>query len=119
MKTRIMFDWAGNIYDWYIDWPHPVFPHKGETLDFKSFVDTGIIKDFKDVVFVGHDRYEGLEKSIMDMLQNEYNTVIENINWRATFIEIELTTTLYPRRDSLGYRLWEEKRHDGFTSALI
>lgn len=109
MRARIMFDWAGNIYDWDIDWPLPFFPSKGETFDFKSFVDAGIIKDFEDVVFVGRDRYVGLEKSIMDMLQNEYNTVIENINWRATSIEIELTTTLYRRRDSMGYNLWKEK----------
>lgn len=110
MRARIMFDWAGNIYDWDIDWPLPFFPNKGETFDFKSFVDAGIIKDFKDVVFVGLERHEGLEKSIMDMLQNEYNTVIENINWRATSIEIELTTTLYRRRDSMGYNLWKEKK---------
>lgn len=114
-----MFDWAGNIYDWYIDWPHPVFPHKGETFNFMSFVEEGVIEDFKDVMFVGQWRYDGLEKSIMSMLQNDYHTVIENINWGVSYVEIELTTTLYLRTDSSGYSLWEEKRHDGFTSALI
>lgn len=109
MKTRIMFDWAGNIYDWYIDWPLPFFPSKGEIFDFSSFIETGVISDFKDVKFVGRWRYRGLERSIMDMLQNSYDTVIENVNWRATCVEIELGTTLYLRRDSMGYNLWEEK----------
>lgn len=110
MKARIMFDWAGNIYDWYIDWPLPFFPSKGETFNFEGFINNGVIKDFKDVVFVGCFRYEGLEKSIMDMLQNDYDTIIENINWRPTCVEIELTTTLYSRRDnSDGCLLWEEK----------
>ena len=25
MRARIMFDWAGNVYDWDIDWPLPFF----------------------------------------------------------------------------------------------
>lgn len=110
MKARIMFDWAGNIYDWYIDWPLPFFPSKGETFAFSSFIDTGAIKDFKDVEFVGVWRYLGLERSIFDMLQNDYCTFIENINWRATCVEIELGTTLYLKQDASGNVLWKEKR---------
>lgn len=110
MTTRIMFDWAGNIYDWYIDWPYPFFPSKGETFDFGSFVDLGIIKDFEDVEFIGVYRYKGLKRSIYDMLQNAYDTFIENINWGADRVEIELATTLFLKRDSLGSYLWEEKR---------
>lgn len=110
MRARIMFDWAGNIYDWYIDWPLPFFPSKGETFNFRSFVEEGVIEDFKDVMFVGQWRYDGLERSIMSMLQNDYHTVIENINWGVSYVEIELTTTLYLRTDSSGYSLWKEKR---------
>lgn len=104
-----MFDWAGNIYDWYIDWPLPFFPSKGETFNFLSFIEAGVISDFKDVRFVGRWRYDGLEKSITGMLQNDYHTVIGNINWGATCVEMELATTLYLERDSSGNLLWEEK----------
>ena len=40
MRARIMFDWAGNVYDWDIDWPLPFFPRKGiiSYLQFPMFV---------------------------------------------------------------------------------
>ena len=95
MKTRIMFDWAGEIYDWHIDWHLPYFPHIGETLEFSSLVDDGIIKDFKDIHFKGLQKYRGLEKSILGMLQNPYHTKIVNINWMSSGAEIEIATTLY------------------------
>jgi hypothetical protein len=105
-----MFDWAGTIYDWYIDWPYPIFPTVGETFAFGEFVTDGIIKDFKDVHFEGRSRYAGLKRSIFDMLQNDYHTKIVNVNWRPHVIELEITTTIYNNYDSGICSLWKEIR---------
>ena len=104
MKVRIMFDWAGTIYDWYIDWEMPFFPRKGDTFEFSEFVDEEVIKDFKDIRFKGRYKYAGLEKSILGMLQNAYNTKIVNINWMPRKVELQITTDLFDNDSSL----WEE-----------
>lgn len=104
MKVRIIFDWAGNIYDWWIDWPHPFFPSVGDTFEITSFIDEGFIKNYKNVKFKGRFKYEGLESSILSMLQNCYNTKINNINWMANGAELEITTDLF-EKDSI---LWDE-----------
>lgn len=108
MKVRIMFEWAGNTYCWVIDWHLPFFPHIGETLEFSSLVDDELIKDFKNVYFKGHFKYEGLETNILGMLQNCYHTKIVNINWMSFGVEIQITTTLYNNNT----HEWEELDKD-------
>ena len=104
MKVRIMFDWAGNIYEWIIDWYLPYFPSVGDTLEFQDFVEKGIIKDFKDVKFKGRYKYDGLETSIYHMLQNCYQNKIVNINWLSDSVELEITSVIYENES----RLWDE-----------
>lgn len=97
MRVRIMFMFAGELNDWWIDWFLPFFPSKGETFDIIEFVECGIIKDFKDKTFEGCVRYHGIKKSMYDMLFDGYNVEIENIHWCPRHIEIELKPTDYNR----------------------
>lgn len=112
MEVRILFCWAGNVYNWRGTWPFSCVPSPGDTLGIQSFIEEGHIKaDEEDVVFKGSDlyRYRGLEVSLEGLLSNEYNTKVVSVNWTGTGIEIEITTDMYQQRDSIGSNLWKEK----------
>lgn len=114
MKVRILFCWAGNVYNWSGTWPFSCIPSPGDTLAIQSFVDKGYIKaDEKDVVFEGSStgRYKGLEVSLEGLLSNEYHTKVVSVNWTGTGIEIEVTTDIYQQRDDIGFNLWDEREN--------
>ena len=115
MELRILFCWAGNIYNWRGTWPFSCVPSPGDTLGIQSFIEKGHIKaDEEDVVFKGSDlyKYRGLEVSLEGLLSNEYNTKVVSVNWTGTGIEIEITTDTYQQRDSIGTNLWEEEKNN-------
>ena len=111
MKVRIMFDWAGNIYEWIIDWGLPFLPTVGDTFALMDFVEKGIIKDFKDVKFRGVFRYDGLEKNISGMFINSYNTRVVGRTWNADIVEIEIATNLFDATDENGIYLWKDVKN--------
>lgn len=113
MEVRILFCWAGNVYNWRGTWPFLCVPSSGDTLGIQSFIEEGHIKaDEEDVVFKGSKigRYRGLEVSLEELLSNEYNTKVASVNWTGKGIEIEITTDIYQQRDGIGSNLWDEKR---------
>ena len=44
MEVRILFCWAGNIYNWRGTWPFSCVPSPGDTLGIQSFIEEGHIK---------------------------------------------------------------------------
>lgn len=113
MEVRVLFCWAGNVYNWRGTWPFSCVPSPGDTLGIQSFIEEGHIKaDEEDIVFKGSNigRYRGLEVSLEKLLSNEYNTKVVSVNWTGKGIEIEITTDIYQQRDDIGSNLWDEKR---------
>lgn len=113
MRVRVIFCWAGNVYDWYGDWPFPCVPSPGDTLAIATFVEDGVLEaEQKNVVFEGSStgRYAGLEVSLDGLLSNPYNTKVVSVNWTGTSVELEVTSDIYQERDSLGFHLWEERK---------
>lgn len=112
MELRILFCWAGNVYNWYGKWPFPAVPSPGDTLSIQSLIEEGVVEAEKDnIVFRGScpGRYRGLEVSLEGLLSNDYNTKVVSVNWTGKGIEIEITTDIYQERDSIGSNLWKEK----------
>lgn len=113
MEVRIMFCWAGNVYNWYGSWPFPCVPSPGDTLSIQSLIEEGVVKAGEaNIVFKGCKigRYAGLEVSLEGLLSNDYNTKVVSVNWKGKGIEIEITTDIYQERDSSGTGLWYENR---------
>jgi len=111
MKLRIIFCWAGNVYNWYGRWPFPCVPCTGNTISIQSFIEKGHVRAEvpHDIVFCGCGRYLGLEVSLQGMLFNDYNTKVVSVNWVGEGMEIYVTTDIFAQKDHLGIDLWEEK----------
>ena len=61
MELRILFCWAGNVYNWYGKWPFPVVPSPGDTLSIQSLIEEGVVEAEKDNIVFRGSCLEGIE----------------------------------------------------------
>lgn len=97
MKVRFMFDFAGNIYDWYSIWSLPFFPRVGESIALLTFFenDNEFLENIRKISFSGVDIYDGLSIDLDHLLYNSYSMKIININWQKEIVEVEIANNQY------------------------